>query len=115
MLNLSKMKQMEMPELLRISGKLKINNMDSLTKKELLREVVKEETTKEDNYAYGEGFLEVLPDGYGFLRSPENNYRAGLMTSMFRLHRLRLWVCVKVIRFVVRFARRKTPNAIMPC
>lgn len=77
MLNLSKMKQMEMPELLRISGKLKINNMDSLTKKELLREVVKEETTKEDNYAYGEGFLEVLPDGYGFLRSPENNYRAG--------------------------------------
>lgn len=51
-----------------------IRNMASLTKSQLVFEIVKIRSEQHDEVLFGEGVLEVLPDGYGFLRSPIYNY-----------------------------------------
>jgi len=49
-------------------------NLGSLPKSQLVFEIVKAISTMPNEVLYGEGVLEVLPDGFGFLRSPNYNY-----------------------------------------
>jgi len=77
MLNLNDLKNVSFPELLQRAAKLKIDKTEGLSRHELLYHLIKTESQREDSYIYGMGFLEILPDGYGFLRSPENNYLSG--------------------------------------
>jgi transcription termination factor Rho len=51
-----------------------IQNIASMTKSQLVFELVKIKSAQPDELLYGEGVLEVLPDGFGFLRSPIYNY-----------------------------------------
>lgn len=51
-----------------------IQNSASLAKSQLVFELVKIKSEQPDELLYGEGVLEVLPDGFGFLRSPIYNY-----------------------------------------
>ncbi|NGX55204.1 MAG: hypothetical protein KR126chlam2_00832 [Chlamydiae bacterium] len=51
-----------------------INNIGSLTKSQMVFEVVKIKSSRLDEQIVGEGVLEVLPDGFGFLRAPTYNY-----------------------------------------
>lgn len=51
-----------------------IKNLSSLTRSQLVFEVVKAKAEHPDELLIGEGVLEVLPDGFGFLRSPTYNY-----------------------------------------
>lgn len=55
---------------------LGIENVSSLLKQELIFAILKK-ILEQGGLIYGEGVLEVLPDGFGFLRSPEANYLAG--------------------------------------
>ncbi len=50
-----------------------ISEYSSLNKQDLLFKILKERCSK-NGLMYGEGVLEVLPDGFGFLRSPDYNY-----------------------------------------
>src|SRR6056297_843748 len=77
MLDLNQLKEIPYNELLEMSRKLNIKGSPTYSKRELLYHMIKVESSREDNYIHGEGFLEILPDGYGFLRSPENNYLSG--------------------------------------
>ena len=63
-------------ELLALSEELEIENASTLRKQELMFAILKQ-LAENDHAIYGEGVLEVLPDGFGFLRSPEANYLAG--------------------------------------
>lgn len=51
-----------------------LENLGSLTKSQMVFEVVKLKSAMPDEVLVGEGVLEVLPDGFGFLRSPNYNY-----------------------------------------
>ena len=63
-------------ELTNIAKGLKIENLSGLRKQELIAKIL-EGQAKENNPVYDEGVLEILPDGFGFLRSPNYNYLPG--------------------------------------
>ena len=63
-------------ELTKIAKELKIETTSGLRKQELIAKIL-EAQTKENNLIYDEGTLEILPDGFGFLRSPSYNYLPG--------------------------------------
>ncbi|MBN1353109.1 MAG: transcription termination factor Rho [Candidatus Omnitrophica bacterium] len=72
-MNIEKLKEMSMPELTKIARSLKINGLSGMKKQDLIFKVLQAKTEKE-GLIFGEGVLEVLPDGFGFLRSPKYNY-----------------------------------------
>ncbi len=78
-----------------LAGQMGISkeNMNALKKHEIIFAILKTHTEKNGNiYAYGS--LEILPDGYGFLRSPQNSYLPGpddiyMSPSQIRLFNLK--------------------------
>lgn len=75
-MHLKELKQKSPPELLAFAEELEIENASNLRKQELMFACLKQ-LAMNDVAIYGEGVLEVLSDGFGFLRSPEANYLAG--------------------------------------
>ncbi|MFH1369650.1 MAG: transcription termination factor Rho [Elusimicrobiota bacterium] len=63
-------------ELTKIAKEFKVETTSGLRKPELIAKIL-EAQTKENNLIYDEGVLEILPDGFGFLRSPNYNYLPG--------------------------------------
>jgi transcription termination factor Rho len=63
-------------DLTKIAQDLKLESITGLRKQELIAKIL-EAQTKENNLVYDEGVLEILPDGFGFLRSPNYNYLPG--------------------------------------
>ncbi len=68
------LQRMNVEELSRYARNIGLKNLGALTKSQLVFEVVKFKSEKPDEILVGEGVLEVLPDGFGFLRSPNYNY-----------------------------------------
>ena len=75
-MNLSELKAKSSVELLAYAEDLEIENASNLRRQELLFSILKQLAENEVSI-YAEGVLEVLQDGFGFLRSPEANYLAG--------------------------------------
>ncbi len=75
-MHLTDLKKKSPAELLAFAEELEIENASTLRKQELMFASLKQ-LAKNDIAIYGEGVLEVLQDGFGFLRSPESNYLAG--------------------------------------
>lgn len=71
--NFELLKTKKVAELIQIAKELKLTGYSDLKKQELIFKII-EATTQKDGYAYAAGVLEVLPDGYGFLRSADYNY-----------------------------------------
>jgi transcription termination factor Rho len=75
-MNLDELKRKTPAELLAFAEELQIENASSLRKQELMFAILKQ-LAENDVPISGDGVLEVLTDGFGFLRSPEANYLAG--------------------------------------
>src|SRR5579863_8747873 len=75
-MNLSELKKKTPAELLAFAEELQIENAGAMRKQDMLFAILKA-LALQDKAIYGEGVLEVLPDGFGFLRSPESNYLPG--------------------------------------
>lgn len=75
-MNLSELKAKKPAELIAFAEELSIENASSMRKQEVMFAILKAQAEL-NNSIYGEGTLEILPDGFGFLRSPESNYLAG--------------------------------------
>ncbi len=94
-LSINDLTMMNMKELRKFAVKMGINqeNLLSLKKQEVIFAVLKAHTESNGTiYAYGS--LEILPDGYGFLRSPQNSYLSGpddiyISPSQIRLFNLK--------------------------
>ena len=71
--DIAKLQEMTVTELNRIARELNIKGTGSLKKHELIFEILKGKAEK-SGLMFGEGVLEILPDGFGFLRSPNYNY-----------------------------------------
>ncbi|MDH3703455.1 MAG: transcription termination factor Rho [Alphaproteobacteria bacterium] len=74
--HLHELKQKAPAELLGIAEDLEIENASTLRKQDMMFAILKE-LAEQDVPITGEGVLEVLQDGFGFLRSPESNYLPG--------------------------------------
>ncbi len=92
-LHLSDLKAKSPKDLLAMAEELEIENASTMRKGEMMFSILKERA--EDGWEIsGDGVLEVLQDGFGFLRSPEANYLAGpddiyVSPEMIRHHSLR--------------------------
>ncbi len=76
MLDLESLKSLKISELVQVAQELGIQGTSGLKKQELVFKILEEQTAQE-GLIFSEGVLEVLPDGYGFLRSPKFNYLPG--------------------------------------
>ncbi len=70
------LKSLKIAELSKMAQELQVTGITGLKKQELIFRIL-EEQTKKEGLIFAEGVLEVLPDGYGFLRSPDYNYLPG--------------------------------------
>lgn len=70
------LKTKKISELTKMAQDLNVSGASGLKKQELIFRIL-EERTKQEGLIFAEGVLEVLPDGYGFLRSPDYNYLPG--------------------------------------
>ncbi len=72
-IDLAKLKKMKMSELNDIAHKMKVNGVSGLKKQDLIFKILQAQP-EQDGVMTGEGVLEILQDGFGFLRSPNYNY-----------------------------------------
>ncbi len=75
-MNLQELKSKAPPDLLAYAEELEIENASSLRKQDMMFAILKQ-LADNDVAIFGIGVLEVLQDGFGFLRSPESNYLPG--------------------------------------
>src|SRR5512144_1266311 len=75
-MNLKELKAKPPAELLTYAEELRIENASSLRKQEMMFAILKQ-LAENDMPIFGDGVLEILQDGFGFLRSPEANYLPG--------------------------------------
>jgi len=72
-LHITDLQKMTVAELHEIAKKEGLTEFTGLKKQDLIFKILKERI-RQNGLMYGEGVLEILPDGFGFLRSPEYNY-----------------------------------------
>ena len=75
-MDIAVLKGKNIPELLEVANNLKIEGCGSMRKQELIFKIL-EAQTQQNGLIFAEGVLQVLPEGYGFLRSPDYNYLPG--------------------------------------
>jgi transcription termination factor Rho len=73
---IAELKEKNITELSRIARTLEIPGASGLRKQDLIFKILQAQSEKE-GHIFAEGVLEILPDGYGFLRSPDYNYLPG--------------------------------------
>ncbi len=75
-MHLAELKQKNISDLNDVARDLKIEGAANLRKQELIFAILQAQTEK-NGVIFGEGVLETLPDGFGFLRAPDSNYLPG--------------------------------------
>jgi len=75
-MNLTELKLKPVPELIEIASSMKIEHVSRSKKQEIIFAILKAHAKKGENI-FGDGVLEILQDGFGFLRSADGSYLAG--------------------------------------
>jgi transcription termination factor Rho len=75
-MDIAELSSMKVTELNKLAKKLKIAEYSGMRKQDLVFTIL-EKQSQEDGNIFGSGVLEILPDGYGFLRSVNSNYLPG--------------------------------------
>jgi transcription termination factor Rho len=75
-MNLTELKRKKMSELIHMGMALNIENVSGMRRQDLIFEILRHHSSNRGE-VYGDGVLETLPDGFGFLRSPDYNYLPG--------------------------------------
>ena len=75
-MNLSELKQNSVPALIKIASDMGIDNLSRSRKQDIIFSILKSHA-KSGEDIYGDGVLEILQDGFGFLRSADSSYLAG--------------------------------------
>ena len=75
-MNLTDLKQKPVPELLKIASSIGLDNLARSRKQDVIFTILKRHA-KSGEDIYGDGVLEILQDGFGFLRSADSSYLAG--------------------------------------
>ena len=75
-MNLKYLKKKKINELTKIARELNVEGATGMRKQDLIFAILQAQTEK-NGLIFGEGVLEILPDGFGFLRAPDYNYLPG--------------------------------------
>jgi transcription termination factor Rho len=75
-MNLTDLKRLPVPDLLNMAQEMGLENLARSRKQEVIAAVLRKHA-KNGEDIYGDGTLEILQDGFGFLRSPDTSYLAG--------------------------------------
>jgi transcription termination factor Rho len=75
-MDIAELKKMKISELNELAQEMSVPSFSGLRKQELIFKIL-EHQTEQDGNIFSEGVLEILPDGYGFLRSSDTNYLPG--------------------------------------
>jgi transcription termination factor Rho len=75
-LNINQLKEMSIQNLTQVAKDLEVAGATGMRKQELIFQILKAQT-EQSGFIFSEGVLEVLPDGFGFLRAPDYNYLPG--------------------------------------
>jgi transcription termination factor Rho len=75
-MNIAELKEKKINELMHMAKQFNIEGASNMRKQELMFALLQSQIEK-NGMIYGEGTLEILPDGFGFLRSPSSNYLPG--------------------------------------
>ena len=75
-MNIVELKEKKINELNKLARQLNVEGASGMRKQDLIFAILQAQTEK-NGLIYGEGVLETLPDGFGFLRSPDFNYLPG--------------------------------------
>lgn len=97
-LNLTDLKTRSMSDLMELAEQYQVENASSLRKQELIFAIL-QACASQNGAIHSDGVLEILPDGYGFLRSPLSSYMPGpddvyVSPSQIRRYHLRKGDCV---------------------
>ena len=75
-MNIKDLKKLKINELYKIAKELNVEGASGMRKQELIFAILQAQTEK-NGLIFGEGVLEILPDGFGLLRAPDYNYLPG--------------------------------------
>jgi transcription termination factor Rho len=75
-MNIKDLKKLKINDLNKIAKELNVEGASGMRKQELIFAILQAQTEK-NGLIFGEGVLEILPDGFGFLRAPDYNYLPG--------------------------------------
>jgi transcription termination factor Rho len=75
-LNITDLKDMSIQKLTQIAKDMNVAGATGMRKQDLIFQILKAQT-EQSGFIFSEGVLEVLPDGFGFLRAPDYNYLPG--------------------------------------
>lgn len=75
-MHLNELKRMKFGDLVEMANGFKVENAAGMRKQDLIFALLQSQASQ-DKAIYGEGVLEILPDGFGFLRSPDYSYLPG--------------------------------------
>ena len=75
-LNIGELKEMNIQKLTQVAKDLNVAGATGMRKQELIFQILRAQT-EQSGFIFSEGVLEVLPDGFGFLRAPDYNYLPG--------------------------------------
>src|SRR5262245_20581864 len=75
-LNIGELKEMSIQKITQVAKELNVAGATGMRKQELIFQILKAQT-EQSGFIFSEGVLEVLPDGFGFLRAPDYNYLPG--------------------------------------
>lgn len=75
-ISISELKEKTIDELIEVARALNVEGATSMRKQDLIFAILQAQTEK-TGYVFSEGVLEILPDGFGFLRSPDYSYLPG--------------------------------------
>ncbi|MEN8188596.1 MAG: transcription termination factor Rho [Thermodesulfobacteriota bacterium] len=91
-MNVAELKLKKIGDLVKLGRKLKVEGVSTMRKQELIFAILKAQGDEKDQLR-GSGVLEILPDGFGFLRAPDYNYLPGpddIYVSPSQIRRLNL-------------------------
>ena len=113
-MNLTELKNTPVSELITLGENMGLENLARMRKQDIIFAILKQHA-KSGEDIFGDGVLEILQDGFGFLRSADSSYLAGPDDIYVSPSQIRRFTSALVIPSLVRFARRKKVNAILRC
>lgn len=113
-MNLTELKNTPVSELVQLGESMGLENLAQAHKKDIIFAILKAHA-KGGEDIFGDGVLEILTDGFGFLRSADGSYLAGPDDIYVSRARSAVSTCVPAIPSPARSGRRKRANVTSRC
>ena len=113
-MNLTELKKKSMPQLLEIAESMNLENLARSRKQDVIFSILKAHA-KSGEDIYGDGVLEILSDGFGFLRSADSSYLAGPDDIYVSPSQIRRFNLRKGDSIAGKSVRRKTVSVTLHC